>query len=373
MHEISCPSCNSPSQFDLEDYLLFCPFCSATFRLDPENGHKEPMGDHYIVPNTADAKMIRDNVIEWLKRMHHNPDIVEKEFFVADIRGVSVPFWIVSVDVHTVWKGLIKKHTRKGLEFKPGSDYVAESGMFRRSYRWAICGRDNICEIWGFDKLHEPKEEIDVLWDGFPLDSTMSRGRLQDPIHNEKPIYDAREFFDFKFANNIPVIGVQVTEEEGMRRSQAHISLYHWQLSKLHCDLLIDHRSDLEIAGVQLVHLPFWQVRYVYRPSNSLRYFHRSTDKHVLLDGYTRGVLRSELMIIRKDKMVINSIVSAIAGVVTILMGVSWHPAFYIVGAFCFALAGASIFMAGNKKGDLKINPTSVRTEKPVVAGGKAA
>jgi len=349
MHELACPGCGSPSQYDFRDYLLMCPFCSVTFHLEAESGQKEIFGDHYIVPNTSDARKVKELVLEWFKRLHHNPAVAEKEYFVTDIRGVSIPFWVVSLEAHTVWKGLAQR-SKRTLESAPGSDYLLEKGQFRRSYRWAVCARNNICETWGIARLHEPKEPITVEWDGFPLDSTFSRGRLQD-MENERSAYDSREFFEFKFSNGLAVQGVQVDEDEALRRARSQVELYHFKLAGLNVDFLTDHRTELEIAGIQLIHLPFWHARYVYQPRTALRHLYKPKDKHVLLDGNSTGVLKGELAIVHRDKVWVNALVTAVCSVIMFLLGAAWHPAFFLVALFLLAVAGLSGYIASVRVG----------------------
>src|SRR4051812_19824978 len=136
MYELACPACNSPSQYDFTDHLLLCPFCSATFRLDLETGQKEMFSDHYIVSNSANPAQVKDVVIEWLRRIHHRPNQTEKEHFVVNLSGISVPYWIVSMEAHTAWKGLVMRQHRTRLDSQMGGDFLTEKGQFRRNYRW---------------------------------------------------------------------------------------------------------------------------------------------------------------------------------------------------------------------------------------------
>ena len=349
MHELICPGCNTASQFNFADYLLLCPFCSATFKLDTLSGQKEIFPDHYIVPNTMDAATVKSLALEWLKRLHHKPSLVEKEFFVTDIQGLSMPLWVVSLEGHTTWKGLVQKNRKSNMEWLSGKgDYLIESGQFRRSYRWAVLARNNICETWGFARLHEPHESIKVEWDGFPLDSTLSRGKLFE--ENPKSAYDQRKYFEFKYANGLPILGVQVADEEALRRSKAHVQLFHYKMSGLNVDYLLDHRTELEIAGIQLIHVPFWRVNYIYRPKTMLRHFFKSKDKQILISGYDRGVLVGELAILYKDKITVNAIICTIGTILFFILGGIWHPAFYLVGLFSAFIAAASIYSGVNKK-----------------------
>jgi len=346
MHEVACPSCDSPSAYDLRDYLLMCQFCSSTFRVDLETGQKEVYSEHYIVPNAADGKRIKETILEWMRRMHHKPGAVDKEFFITNIAGMSIPYWVVSLEAHTIWKGLAKKHRASRLDNTPGSDFLVEKGQFRRSYRWAISARANLFETWGTFNLHEPGEtSIQSDWDGFPLDSTLSRGQTQ-MLSEEQTAYDDREFFQFKYANGLPILGVQVEEEEALRRAKSHVNNYHTQLAKLNVDHLVDMRTELEIAGIQLIHLPFWFVSYVYRPQTFLRHIVRPKERHVIVEGHFTGILRGELAVIKRDKLWINSIVSASAALLTFLLGAIWHPSFFLVSLFCLIVAGASSYIA---------------------------
>ena len=356
MHELACPSCGSPSQYDFRDYLLMCPFCSSSFHFDLQTGQKDVYQDHYIIPNGVDAQAIKDLVHEWLSRMHHRPGATDKEFYVVDIKGVSIPYWVISLEGHTVWKGLVRRRFKNRLESTPGAEYLVEKGQFRRSYRWAVSGRHNICESWGMTRLHEPKEELEVEWDGFPLDSTMSRGRLMETDNRTINSYDQREFFEFKYANGLPIMGVQVDEEEALRRAKSHVNLYHYKLAKLNVDYLIDQRTELEIAGIQLIHLPFWKASYVYQPKNILRHLYTPKEKHLIIDGYGQGVLKGELAIIHRDKVLVNAIVCAIAAITFFLFGFAWHPAFYFVAVFAIVIGLISTLIAIARKKTEKID-----------------
>ena len=345
MNELTCPACATPSQYNFSDYILFCPFCSASFRVEIENGRKTVYNDHFIIPNTIDAVRLKEHVTEWLKRLHHRPGMAEKEFVILDIRGTSVPYWIVSLEAHTAWKGLVQRN-RRPTDVMPGGEYLHETGTFRRAYRWAVNGRNNICENWGMARLHEPKEPMTVLWDGFPLDSTYSRGRLTPHAPNEKTAYERREFFEFKFANGLPIQGCQVSEEEALRRARAHIESYHVNLAQMHADFLLDCRHELDIAGVQLIHMPFWHATYAYRPANFLRHFYRTVEKHVIIEGINGGILKGELGIIHRDKVQINAVATGGAAIFFFLLGSVWTPIFFLVALFFAAVSGLSAYIA---------------------------
>lgn len=368
MHELTCPACGSPSQYNFRDYILSCTFCSASFKFDAESGRKDLFTDHYIIPNTFDKVRVKEHVQEWLKRLHHKPGQADKEFVVLDIQGESIPFWVISLEVHTAWKGLVQR-SKRPTDSKLGSDYVTESGNFRRTYRWAINGRTNICENWGMARLHEPKESLPVTWDGFPIDSTCSRGRITPVAEGEKPFFESREYFEFKYANGLPILGCQIDEQEALRRARTHVEWYHYNLANLHCDYLLDCRHEVDIAGVQLVHVPFWNATYAYRPVNALRHLYRPVEKHVVLEGVRGGIIKGELGIIHRDKVQINAIVTGIAAMFFVILGALWSSTFLLVALFFAAVSGLSAYIAMIK---LEERKRQTHLVTPQAAEGKA-
>lgn len=354
MHELNCPTCNTPSQFEIRDYFHLCPYCSTTFQLDFTTGKKEIFHDHFIIPNQVDAKRIKEIVVDWFKRFHHSPVQAEADFKVTQLSGVSIPYWVVSVDVHTNWKGYVTRQNQNRLDSSPNARYLIEKGGFKRTYRWAISARQNINEHWGIIRLHDPHEEIEADWDGFPLDSTFSRGLLGaiSPAEENKiedKIYEAKEPFDFRFANGTKILSTQIDETEAIRRAQRHIDQYHLKLAQVQCDTLIDVQTEFDMAGIQLIHLPIWVGKYLYKPTGFLSHFTTYQEKHLLIDGFGAGVLKGELVLAKNEKLMINAWVTAAAAIVTIILAFALHPAFIFVAFFAVGISLTSVHLANKK------------------------
>ena len=125
-----------------------------------------------------------------------------------------------------------------------------------------------------------------------------------------------------------------------------HVEQYHLEMARRNIDFLTDYRTEVEVAGVQLIHLPFWHATYVYRPRTALRHFYRPKEKHVILEGHGNGVLTGELPIRHRDKLWVNTFVCGLAALVLFLLGVVWHPAFLLVSLFAAMVAGGSAYVA---------------------------
>ncbi|MDB2447468.1 hypothetical protein N9W79_02455 [bacterium] len=358
MHELNCPNCNASATYETSDYMHMCPVCSSSFLVHYKEGTKEIFNDHFIVPNQSESGKVQSSVTEWLRRLHHKPAQTKKEFIVSDITGYSIPFWVVSVEVHTRWKGFVKRQTRNFMDPTPGGNFLTEEGVFSRTYRWCVSARGNLFEHWGLAQLHVPNEELDVEWDGFPLDSTFTRGILDADALTRKigdevisaHVYEEKEPFEFKFANGIRVLGVQTPEEEAIRRAKRHIDLYHEKLSRLNVDTLVDVRTEFDFAGIQLVHLPFWFGKYVYRPANMLSHFQQPKERNIIVEGFTNGILNGEFVMTQSDKLVINTYVTALAAVVLFILGVLWHSSFFLIALFAGGVSVASAQVSSVRK-----------------------
>jgi hypothetical protein len=124
------------------------------------------------------------------------------------------------------------------------------------------------------------------------------------------------------------------------------VEWYHYNVASLYCDFLLDCRHEIDIAGIQLIHLPIWHATYSYRPTNFLRHFHRPEEKHVVIEGVRGGVLKGELGIIHRDKVQINAIVTGIAAIVFFVLGAVWSPMLLLVSLFFGLVSGLSAYIA---------------------------
>ena len=185
-----------------------------------------------------------------------------------------------------------------------------------------------------------------MVWDGFPLDSTFSRGRMSSENEGEKTAYESREYFEFKYANGLPLIGAQVSEDEAIRRAKTHVEWYHYNLAQMHADYLLDCRHELDIAGIQLIHLPFWHANYIYRPSNGLKHFYKPAERHVTIEGIHGGILKGELGLIHRDKVQVNALITAGLALFFFLLGAVWNPALFLVALFFGVVSGLSAYIA---------------------------
>jgi hypothetical protein len=327
MYHIACPNCAASFEYNPSDYIHLCTYCSSGFALDLEDGAKDLVGDHYIVPNRLDREHVSDIFFKWVEERYHRKEAIKEEFKVLGSYGVCLPFWVISCEAHTVWSGQTQKSEHSKVKSGDyGSRFVHEDGRFSRRYRWAVMARKSPKEHWGLDRLHHPREPVLVDWDGFPLDESMGKVPGTDTtVHHQKVP------FRFDHANGLSVLGTQVKESASIARAKDQVQEYHRRLAKLKVGTLYDHRTEIEVIGIQLVHVPFWVVRYAYSPRSPFRYLTAARERRVLIQGFTEAVLESELPMNATDKVMTNLIVTGALSFVSLALSVFLHPLFFVL------------------------------------------
>lgn len=77
MFQVSCAACNASFEYNVDDYIHLCPYCSSGFILDLEEGAKDIIGDHFIVPNRLDREQVEGIFYDWITSRYHRPDRVK--------------------------------------------------------------------------------------------------------------------------------------------------------------------------------------------------------------------------------------------------------------------------------------------------------
>ncbi len=364
MFEIACPNCKASFEYTNEEYIHLCPFCSAGFIIDMEHGSKEIISDHFIVPSEMQIEEVKNNFMGWLRSHYHKSVKLNDEFEILGCYGVMLPYWVISLDAQTVWSGhSAKMKSYPGQTPELSEKFVQEQGQFSRRYRWAVLARRSPKEHWGIERLHNPKEHIMVDWDGFPLDESLGIAG-----QGKKEIYLAKEKFRFEIAGSLPVTGVQIKEEQAIMRARDQITEYHRRISKTKSGTLYEHRTEVEIAGIQLVHIPFWFIRYSFSPKSLLRFFITSRERHVVFQGYTKVVLDAELPVSNSEKLYMNLVLSGVGSFISLLLGFLTYHLFFLLFLFFLCVGTFSIWRIYNtqetdidvKKGSQNEEPASL-------------
>ena len=66
--------------------------------------------------------------------------------------------------------------------------------------------------------------------------------------------------------------GIQINENKAIVRAKDQVNEYHRRLAKLKVGTLYEHRTEIEVVGIQVIHVPFWFVRYAFIPRSAFRF-----------------------------------------------------------------------------------------------------
>lgn len=354
MYQVSCASCAASFEYNIEDYIHLCPYCNSGFIIDYDEGAKEIIGDHYIIPSRLDKDTVEKQFFNWMNERYHRPDRVADEFKVLGSYGVCLPYWVVSLEAHTMWSG----HSQKANQYPGqapdhGAKFLREEGRFSRRYRWAILARKSPKEHWGLERLHEPRENVIVDWDGFPLDESLGL-----PPEGTPSVYEGKQAFRFEHSNGLTVSGIQVKESAAISRAKDQIQEYHRRICKTKVGTLYEHRTEIEVVGIHVVHVPFWIVRYAFIPKSAFRYFTTARERRLVISGYTERILEAELPLNASDKVMTNLIVCGALAFVSLALSVMVHPLFFLLFmsfSLVCVLSAWRIFNKEKTDGDLGV------------------
>lgn len=345
MFQVACAACSSTFEYNTDDYIHLCPVCSTGFVIDFEEGAKDIVGDHFIIPNRLDREQVIQTFYEWIKHRHHRADEIQKRFKVLGVGGVCYPFWVVSSEAHTFWSGYSSKANQySGAAKDFGSRFVREEGRFSKRYRWCICARNSTKEYWGLERLHTPKETVSVDWDGFPLDETV--GVAKDM---KSSIYELKQTFKFESSNGLTVSGIQLKEHTAIAKTKDHIGEFHRRISKTKVGTLTEYRTEIEIVGIHLIHMPIWILRYSYAPGGFLRFFTAPREKKMIVHGFTHKVMEAQLPMEREERVMVNVFLTGLMALISLAFAVFVNAGFFVLFCLFAGVCGWSAWKSFSK------------------------
>lgn len=361
MKETLCPKCNNTISYADLDYVFICDYCSTSFTIEADTAEKVRLTDHYMLPNKINGDRAKEIFLDFLAKNFHKAILVNKEFFIKQISGRSFPFWVTSIEASSHWMGYSEKVAiAPGLEKTNDAIYAMENDSFSRKYRWAIFARKNIKSFWGLTKLHHPADPILVDWNGFTFDESL--GKQED---GGKANYDMREYFNVNFCKEIPILPAQIDENSAVMRSKEQINTFHRRISKTMVGSLSEYRTDFEVAGIQLVHIPLWHISYTFKPSGLLKFFYKPSEKWALINGCNSSIIKVEFPIEREDKVFVNLFLTLFFSIIFVVLGAKVSPLFYMITVFLLGIIAASIYSTFGKK----TTDPELLTDKEAVGG----
>jgi len=239
VEKLSCSHCGAPISFEPGEIIATCKYCGYTVVI--ETG-KTFTFEHSMLLNKYDPTQIEEPVKVWMRAGFLKPPDLAKKSKIIEKNLVYLPFWVVSAEVKSDYKGIFERITPS----------VVKEGKIEKKYDWLVLAR----------KATEfPTREYDV------------------PLEGKIP-YDFRKIEGFA-----KILNSEVDKDEAVELAKQQIEEHHRYLVQQDVDRIIEMRSEVKLDQTVYLHAPIWFIKYEYKGKTY----------QLLTDGATGTVIRGDI------------------------------------------------------------------------------
>jgi hypothetical protein len=236
---IRCSHCGAPVEFTPGEIVATCKYCGFTTVVETGQAFNF---EHSLLLNRYDETQIEEYIRDWMRSGFMKPSDLTKKSKIIEKNLVYLPFWVVSVEAKTSYKGV----------FERIAPPIVKEGKIQKEYNWLVLAR----EAAGF-----PTREYDV------------------PLEGKVP-YDFRKIEGFA-----KVLNSEIDREEALEFAKQQIEAHHRYLLKQDVDKIIDIHTELNVEQAVYLHAPVWFVKYEYKGKTY----------HLILDGAAGMALKGDI------------------------------------------------------------------------------
>jgi len=219
VQEIRCSHCGAPISFKPGEILATCRYCGYTVVI--ETG-KAFTFEHSMLLNKYDQETIEEPIKNWMRMGFLKPSDLARKSKILEKRLVYLPFWIVTAEAETVYKGIFERITPP----------VVKEGQIKKKYNWVVLARK--AAIF-------PTREYDV------------------PLEGKVP-YDFRKIEGFA-----QTLNSEMSKEEAVELAKQQIIEHHRYLAQQDVDRIIDMKNKIKTEQAVYLHAPIWFIKYEYK------------------------------------------------------------------------------------------------------------
>jgi hypothetical protein len=236
---IRCSHCGAPVEFTPGEIIATCKYCGFTTVV--ETGQAFTF-EHSLLLNKYDETQIETPIRDWMHSGFLKPSDLAKKAKITEKSLVYLPFWVVSVEAKSTYKGIFERITPA----------IVKEGTVEKEYNWLVLARE---------ATEFPTREYDV-----PLDGKMP--------------YDFRRIEGFA-----KVLNSEIDRDEALNLAKQQIAAHHRFLLQQDVDKIVEMKTDFNVKQAVYLHAPIWFIKYEYR----------GTSYQLLIDGATGTVVKSEI------------------------------------------------------------------------------
>ena len=216
---IRCSHCGAPMDFKPGEIVATCKYCGFTTVIETGEAFNF---EHSLLLNKFDEEQIGDPIRSWMRSGFLKPGDLAKKSNITEKELVYLPFWVVSVEASSSYKGIFERITPA----------IVKEGKIEKEYNWLVLAR----EAAGF-----PTREYDV------------------PLEGKIP-YDFRKIEGFA-----KVLKSEIERDEAIELAKQQIEAHHRYLLKEDVDRVVEMQTTFNVKQVVYLHAPIWFVKYKYK------------------------------------------------------------------------------------------------------------
>jgi len=217
--EIKCSHCGAPIQFKPGEIVATCKYCGFTTVI--ETGQSFTF-EHSLILNRFDPKSIDGPIQDWMRGGFLKPGDLSKKSKISERDLVYLPFWVVSVEAKSTYKGI----------FERIAPAIVKEGTISKEYDWLVLAR----EASGF-----PTREYLV------------------PLEGKIP-------FDFrKIEGFAKLLNSEMDRDAALEIAKQQIEDHHRFLLQQDVDKIVEIKTEVTAKQEVYLHAPVWFIKYEYK------------------------------------------------------------------------------------------------------------
>jgi hypothetical protein len=216
---IKCSHCGAPVDFKPGELVATCKYCGFTTVI--ETGQPFTF-EHSLLLNNYTEEQVEGLVRNWLRSGFMKPGDLAKKGKIVEKNLVYLPFWVVSIDATTKYKGI----------FERISPAIVKEGQIQKEYNWLVLAKE--ASIF-------PTREYNV------------------PLTGKIP-------FDFrKIEVFAKLLNSEITREEALEIAKQQIDALHRFLLQQEIDRIVEATTAVNLRQMVYLHAPVWFIKYEYK------------------------------------------------------------------------------------------------------------
>ncbi|MCW3983525.1 MAG: hypothetical protein NWE96_05965 [Candidatus Bathyarchaeota archaeon] len=236
---IQCSHCGAPVEFKPGEIVASCRYCGFTTVIQTGKAFNF---EHSLLLNNYSPDQIENFVRDWMRSGFMKPGDLAKKSKILEKNLVYLPFWVVSVQASTKYKGI----------FERIAPPIVKEGQIQKEYNWLVLARSAA----GF-----PTKEYNV------------------PLAGKVP-YDFRKIEGFA-----KLLNSEIERDQALEAAKQQIDSHHRFLLQQDVDRIIETTTTVEAKQMVYLHAPVWFIKYEYKGNNY----------QMIIDGSKGIVLKGDI------------------------------------------------------------------------------